>query len=197
MYYEWGISGALRECYARTGVAERLQQALLLLPNNLSFVIWDTWRPVQVQTTLYSDYRFRLKQLHPEWGEEQLNKETVKFVSKPSSEPTHPSPHLTGGAIDLSLINDKGESLEMGTDFDAFGDEAQTRYFEILLERGKNLPPKEQLALENRRILFHALTSVGFTNYSEEWWHYDFGDQFWGRIRNQHAIYGPTAPAIP
>ena len=65
MYYEWGISGTLRECYARTGVAERLQQALLLLPNNLSFVIWDTWRPVQVQTTLYSDYRFRLKAITP------------------------------------------------------------------------------------------------------------------------------------
>lgn len=23
------------------------------------------------------------------------------------------------------------------------------------------------------------MTSVGFTNYPSEWWHYDYGDLFW------------------
>ena len=31
----------------------------------------------------------------------------------------------------------------------------------------------------------------GFTSYAEEWWHFDYGDQFWGSITGQDAIYGP------
>jgi D-alanyl-D-alanine dipeptidase len=79
----------------------------------------------------------------------------------------------------------------MGTEFDAFEDNAQTRYFENMIAQGQRLSPKEETAAENRRLLFHVLTSVGFTNHLEEWWHYDFGNQFWGCIKKQPAIYGP------
>ena len=33
-------------------------------------------------------------------------------------------------------------------------------------------------AKKNRRLLFNLMTSVGFTNYPYEFWHYDFGNQF-------------------
>jgi zinc D-Ala-D-Ala dipeptidase len=29
----------------------------------------------------------------------------------------------------------------------------------------------------------------GFTAYAEEWWHFDLGDQFWGRVRGCAAHY--------
>ena len=43
----------------------------------------------------------------------------------------------------------------------------------------------------NRRLLFHAMTGAGFTNYRGEWWHFDFGNQRWANIAAvPHAIYG-------
>ncbi len=30
----------------------------------------------------------------------------------------------------------------------------------------------------------------GFTNYPMEWWHYDYGNQFWAKIKGVNAIYG-------
>lgn len=34
------------------------------------------------------------------------------------------------------------------------------------------------------------MTQAGFTNYPEVWWHYDFGNQFWGKITGEKAKYG-------
>lgn len=31
---------------------------------------------------------------------------------------------------------------------------------------------------QNRKILYDAMIIAGFTNYPEEWWHFDFGNQF-------------------
>ena len=46
--------------------------------------------------------------------------------------------------------------------------------------------------MQNRRLLFNAMVDQGFTNYSEEWWHFDYGNQFWALINGVHAIYGST-----
>jgi D-alanyl-D-alanine dipeptidase len=77
----------------------------------------------------------------------------------------------------------------MGTEFDHFGTKAATRYFEEKLERSENLSIDEAEALDNRRLLYHIMTSQGFTNYLEEWWHFDFGDQFWGKISGKRSVY--------
>jgi D-alanyl-D-alanine dipeptidase len=34
------------------------------------------------------------------------------------------------------------------------------------------------------------MIAAGFTNYPLEWWHFDFGDQFWGAITDRIARYG-------
>jgi D-alanyl-D-alanine dipeptidase len=42
------------------------------------------------------------------------------------------------------------------------------------------------------------MTSVGFTNYVDEWWHFDFGDQNWAWMSgSDHAIHGKIAPSFP
>lgn len=38
------------------------------------------------------------------------------------------------------------------------------------------------------------MTRAGFTNYDEEYWHFDLGNQFDAIRRNSVAIYGATAP---
>lgn len=84
----------------------------------------------------------------------------------------------------------------MGTTFDYFEPKAGTRYFEDKIELGEELSGLELAALKNRRLLYHLLNDVGFTNYREEWWHFDYGDQFWGKLSGDAAVYGPKNEAV-
>jgi D-alanyl-D-alanine dipeptidase len=189
-YYLQGISGALPECYVRETVVERLVDVACHLPDGLRLVIWDAWRPLKVQQALFDDYKTELRNQYPDMDEDRLIEETSTFVSLPSDNPLFPSPHSTGGAIDLSIVDDGGEYLKMGTAFDDFSLRANTRYYEEKLEAGSITPPEEEF-LQNRRLLFHVMTRGGFTNYPEEWWHFDYGDQFWAKLSgNRVALYG-------
>ena len=38
------------------------------------------------------------------------------------------------------------------------------------------------------------MTEAGFTNYDEEYWHFDFGNQFDAARRRGTAIYGAAVP---
>ena len=42
---------------------------------------------------------------------------------------------------------------------------------------------------DHRRLLYSVMTEAGFTNYPEEWWHYDYGDLFWARATGKDALY--------
>jgi len=84
----------------------------------------------------------------------------------------------------------------MGTIFDDFSDRAATNYFEGMVtekthDNGTSIP------LHNRRLLYSIMTSVGFTNYFAEWWHFDYGNQFWAFVSAEKtAIYGQTSPGL-
>ncbi|MED4919243.1 M15 family metallopeptidase, partial [Geobacillus thermodenitrificans] len=43
---------------------------------------------------------------------------------------------------------------------------------------------------ENRKLLKSIMEKAGFTNYDEEWWHYDYGNQNWALKTGNEAIYG-------
>jgi len=181
-YFEQSIKGALEICYCRKGLAQKLLEAAKYLPKGYKFLIWDAWRPVEEQQALFEKHKEQLKIQFPELNEQELSYKTEKYVSLPSKNIHRPSPHLTGGAVDLTIIDDKSNYLEMGSEFDFFGEKAKTDFYEITIKSKKEIT-------KNRRLLYHALTKVGFSNYPEEWWHFDFGNQFWGKILDKVAIY--------
>lgn len=189
-YYKKGYSKAIKECYARETVIQRLLKASEMLPQGWQIVILDGWRPLELQLQIFEDYKAKLRSEHPDFSEYRLKQEAQRYISLPSLNPEFPSPHVSGGAVDLTLRDNTGKNLDMGTEFDAFYEESYTRYYELKLEQGGKLSHQEQIRLENRRILFHILTQAGFTNYPEEWWHFDYGNQFWARIKEKEAIYG-------
>ena len=84
----------------------------------------------------------------------------------------------------------------MGTPFGYFGPESRTRYFEEKIERGEDLSEAEYTFLKNRRLLYHVLTNAGFTNYREEWWYFDYGNQFWAKLNGTDSIYGAVYKGI-
>lgn len=193
-YYQQEVEGSIERMWVRKGVADALYRAALLLPKECKFKIWDVWRPLAVQQALFNKYLESLREKRPELPEEELKKEAAKYVSLPSKDPKAPSPHNTGGAVDLTIVGPDGKELDMGTKFDHFGPEAKTIFYEEKLRGDVALSERERLVLRNRRLLYSIMITAGFTNYEEEWWHFDFGNQFWGRIKGKVAIYGQTSP---
>ncbi len=128
-YRAAGIACAPQGCWVREGVVPLLQQALGLLPEDYSLLIFDAYRPLAVQQALYEEYSALVRRSHPEYTPEQLAAAVDDFVALPHPNPARPAPHATGGALDLTLCY-RGRPLPMGTEFDDFTNLAQTAYFE-------------------------------------------------------------------
>lgn len=193
-YIQMGIPDAISEMYVRSGVAQKLIQVVESLPQEYCLLIWDAWRPLAVQQALFETQYKAVQQRQPDLSSEELIRQTEKYVSIPSSHVLHPSPHFTGGAIDLTLADNNGKALWMGTEFDAFHEGSRTHALEKLQEKDETLSEDQRMALHNRRLLYHTMVASGFSNYCEEWWHYDYGDQFWSAVTGHLACYGPIKP---
>jgi D-alanyl-D-alanine dipeptidase len=81
-----------------------------------------------------------------------------KYVANPKTG----SIHNRGGAVDISLVTLQGEAVDMGTDFDFFGEKASHLYQDL---------PKN--VLQNRKLLKSVMISAGFNSFDSEWWHYN------------------------
>ncbi len=172
---------AVSTCYLRKGAAERLAAASKLLPDGLRFKIWDGWRPFLLQKELYTKYREEIiRSHHLDENDPDTERIVRGFVSVPLENPDDPPVHTTGGAVDLTLCDENGTDLNMGTCFDSFSKSTYTDYYE---------EHEEPEVRNNRRILYHVMTEAGFTNLPSEWWHYDFGDKFWGYYKKTNTLY--------
>lgn len=97
------LHGALMTMFARQGAAERLLKAEEMLPPAMHLIGLDFLRTLEVQGSLYEKFFNDLKQQNPEAKDEDLSTETQKMVSLPSTDPNRPSPHNTGGSLDLAV----------------------------------------------------------------------------------------------
>lgn len=84
------------------------------------------------------------------------------------TDPNKGSMHNRGAAVDLTLIDEQGRPLDMGTPFDYFGREAYHTYTE--------LPDPIQ---KRRLLLKNTMERHGFRSIRTEWWHYSFGEKFY------------------
>ncbi|NLK99676.1 MAG: M15 family metallopeptidase [Clostridiales bacterium] len=181
-YPKMKFKNAVKTCFVREEVLERLIIAQGLLPKGYKYKIYDTWRPIKLQEELYENYtsllaeKYDLESLSEDEREEFLS----GFISPPVHERTNPPVHTTGGAIDLTIVDPNGNELDMGTAFDEFTDKTHTAYFENT---------KEKDIIYNRRMLYNSMTKAGFTNLPSEWWHYDYGDKFWAYYNKTNTLY--------
>ena len=184
IYYSQQIPNSLSDIYLREGTYEKVKKAISLLPTQYSFILYDGYRPLEVQQYLFNHYFEEMKKTHPYLTEDEILNETLKYVAFPTINYEQPAPHLTGGAVDLTLGDLKGNPLNMGTDFDEMHQRSATNYFETH-------PGVDDEARKNRRLLYNCMAEAGFTNYAAEWWHYDYGNFMWAkRLAKEYAIYG-------
>ena len=71
------------------------------------------------------------------------------------------SAHSRGSAVDLTLCDDAGQELDMGSPFDRFGPISRPDYPGITAGQRKN-----------RLLLREAMLARGFRPLAEEWWHF-------------------------
>lgn len=163
--------------YVRETVAQMLMKVQCNLPRNIRLLIKEGHRPVALQEQYWNNYYNKILTRHSEWNEGQVYDECSKFVA-----PLEVAPHTTGGAVDLTLIDENGNWLDMGTQFNASPlDTNKATYTQA--------PNINSTAKENRKTLIDAMNTVGFINYPTEWWHWSYGDKYWGLHNNKAAIY--------
>ena len=105
----------------------------------LKLKIFDAYRPVYVQEKLW--------EILP----------NANFIAPPEKG----SPHSRGVAIDLTLVDNKGKELNMGTEFDEFSRLSFHGCTDISSESYKN-----------RLLLLGIMTDAGWDFFRNEWWHY-------------------------
>ena len=131
-------------CYLHADAAAALRKAVALAAaHDLTLRIYDAFRPAEAQWAMW------------------------KHTPDPDylTPPQKGSPHSRGVAVDLTLAKPDGETLDMGTGFDAFTPLSHHGCTEISRE-----------AQANRLFLLGLMTAAGWDFYRNEWWHYQLFD---------------------
>ena len=89
------------------------------------------------------------------------------------AEPVRGSIHSFGMALDLTIIDETGRELDMGTAFDDLSERSQPALETLMLERGE----LTRAQCDNRHLLRNAMLLAGFYGINSEWWHFDCGDR--------------------
>ncbi len=172
-----------RETLIRESVAAMLSRADASLPGGYRLAIVEGWRAPLIQRRMYLAVWDTFAKRHPEWSVVRLRRTVNRFTA-----PIHsrvPPPHTTGGAVDVSLVDDAGKPYEMCSPYAARDPRAFISDVQGLSEE----------AARNRAILRESMAGTGLTNYPSEYWHWSYGDQGWA-YRGGHpaAIFGAIEP---
>lgn len=175
--------------YLRQGVVDRLLQAQQHLHDRYpgwKIQIFDAYRPVVVQTFMVN-YTFDQEVQSRGWQRDRLTasqetelwEQVHQFWAVPSLDPATPPPHSTGAAIDVTLVDDQGQAVDMGSPIDEISPRSYPDYF-----AGADSPTEQQFQ-EHRERLHWAMATAGFERHHKEWWHFSFGDQVWAWLRRE------------
>ena len=169
------ISDICYDLRLRTPIYKKLLEARNYLPKGYSFMVVEAYRSIERQIELWNA-EFKVQRgLYPEASEEYITQKTGVFVANPNK---RGSGHQVGCAIDLTICDENGQELDMGTKISEFSDKTQTE--NDLITAGQR---------QNRALLRNALEKVGFVNYPAEWWHYCYGDSLWSHITGEKVIF--------
>ena len=144
----------LREAYLHPMAAKALAQAQKELKRrhpNLSLIIYDAGRPMSVQQKMWDAVKGTSKNI---------------YVSNPAN---GGGLHNYGFAVDISICNEHGDSISMGTVVDYLGKLAHPEFEPTFLRQGKIT----KQAVENRQLLREVMAVGGFKVLRTEWWHFN------------------------
>lgn len=111
-----------------------------LAQSGLGLKLYDAYRPLSVQKQMWNLSR------------------DERYVSNPSKG----GRHTRGTAVDVTLVDARGNELSMPSHFDEFSERAFRNYEGATSEQKRN-----------RKKLEEVMARHGFIGYPYEWWHFD------------------------
>jgi D-alanyl-D-alanine dipeptidase len=170
-----------KTAYLRRSVAAMLGAASKRLPKGQQFIINDAWRPAFIQCQIFFDFVKKGERRYPGLSRAARMREIKKYVAPWKG--VNASGHMSGGAIDLRIVDTRGRKIPMRS--------RGLSYKENALSDQPKLPAVQK---RNRALLSAALLAAGFSNYPLEYWHWSFGDYQWARRNGKPvAKYGAVA----
>ncbi|WP_336317871.1 M15 family metallopeptidase [Streptomyces lavendofoliae] len=167
--------------HLRSDVLRRLVLAQGALPGGLRLLMVEGFRPPDLQRRYFDAYTATLRAAHPDAPPDRIRELASAYISPPEV-----APHVSGGAVDLTLCTGDGEELPLGTEVNATpeGSEGGCRTAAV------NIGAEARV---NRELMRRAMTAGGFVNYPTEWWHWSYGDRYWALVTGAPAAtYGPA-----
>ncbi|MEH2157573.1 M15 family metallopeptidase [Nostoc sp.] len=182
--------------YLRQSVIENLLQAqnyLDVLHPNWRIQIFDAYRPIAVQQFMV-DYSFAqalqdrgLTEVELSPNQRQEIWEVVYAIwAAPSLDEKTPPPHSTGAAVDVTLVDDAGQIVNMGSPIDEMSERSHPDYY------ANSDRPEMQKYHTHRQLLQDVMLKAGFQRNPREWWHFSLGDQMWAWLNNQSNPANPV-----
>ncbi|MBE6446187.1 MAG: hypothetical protein E7021_02125 [Alphaproteobacteria bacterium] len=164
----------------RKRVYEMLTIAHKHLPKGYKFKAFELYRPFHSQVYYWKCILDELRNKNPYISDEELYEKANIFIANPYKQG---SGHQTGAAIDLTLCDEQGRELDMGTKWREFNSKTKTFSLDPTLTEEQK---------QNRKMLYDAMIIAGFVNYFEEWWHFSYGEIEWAVItRIGKTLYAP------
>ena len=140
--------------YLRRGTAEKLKAAQAeFVTHGYTIKVWDAYRPPAAQ--------FKLWEKVPD----------ARFVINPHKGYSY---HSRGVAVDVTLVDEKGQEVIMPTGFDDFTARADRDYSDL-----------DQETAANARFLEEIMVKHGFSSIYYEWWH------FIDSNKDKYPVYEP------
>lgn len=143
-------------CLLRPEVAKMVVKAQAWLDEHHAgyrLLFKDCYRPDHVQHVLWDAVKGTKK---------------ARYVANPNTKTG--SIHSYGAAVDLTLADEDGKEVDMGTPYDHLGPLAEPRHEARYLKSGK-LTKKQ---VDARLVLRNAMTKGGgFVIIRNEWWHFN------------------------
>lgn len=211
------IPDVLPNSYLRHSVVEAIAKINAALKSSaitdffgseVELYIEDALRSISLQKRLHDELvPALLRRNQPDISQEELDRRIEDIIAVPSTDPKKPSPHATGGALDIvlrfkqdTLGYIKGSGVPVGH---ADGD-TSLRIAIDFFEQNEPQSEEDRLAQRNRRAYYAIMTgaafgvNTGLVNNPTEWWHWGRGDQLSEKVRgSQFAYYSLIEPVQP
>ena len=164
--------------FARKTVAEMVERAAQRLPNGTYLGVAEAWRPLARQERIFNFMLKSAREAWPKRSEASLRRTACRWAA-PTDQKAPPG-HCTGAAVDVWLLDKKGEQIDVWSPYVERFHAAPTYTLGLTEE-----------ALQNRMMLVETMLAEGFSNCRDEWWHYSFGDAGWAvRTGASECFYG-------
>jgi D-alanyl-D-alanine dipeptidase len=163
LFFDEGVD---RPTFLRREVYEKLKIANSYLPEGFYFKVHDAYRSLERQQNGWIKRLKETKEQNPDLDDEEVERITRLKIANPFANGV--GGHQTGGAIDITLCDEHGFDLNLGTLIPEHNNKTKTNS-EFLTDVEKR----------NRDCLVKAMKRAGFINYPVEWWHFSYGDKMW------------------